>query len=310
MANPSPRVVLTGASSFSGAAIARELVRRGCQVIAPIPGQPQTYEGMRARRVREIVGIVDVVFEAAVGTTRFLDALRSQEKIDAICLHHAVVSDYRSESFDVGSAVSASVLGARLAAEIVAEAGCHTAVLTRSVFEAERGLTDDSRAIGLYAISKTTIANTWISHLEDFGITPSNYTITNPIGVTEEPRFVAYLVSKWKQAQVAELRAPDLIRDNIPIDLMAADYCDHLLTAIEGSSFARTPSFWIGSNWDFAERVGREFSIRSGLICQISKAEPSNQKEPRIRIGLDFLKGKPNWSVESFWDEYFDFYHK
>ena len=69
------RVLLTGASSFTGSWFVRALAAAGHEVAATFRSPLGAYEGLRAGRVREVARVAEVVEETAFGDDRFLDVL-------------------------------------------------------------------------------------------------------------------------------------------------------------------------------------------------------------------------------------------
>jgi len=234
--------------------------------------------------------------------------IQDSDHWDVACIHHAVVGAYKARMFDVDLAVTAAAMNHVDVVESLDSAGCRCAVLTRSVFEADRGVTDDASPIGGYAIAKTLTVDAWRNAFNSAGIEASTMTITNPIGPLEEPRFVNYLVSTWARGETPELRAPDRVRDNVPIGLLAELYADACEDAAGGTVVDRTPSLWVSSNYDFARRVAYEFSNRWGLDLSVAVSPDRDLSEPRIRVGLEAIDWFDPSDERRFWDEYADYY--
>ena len=81
------KVLLTGASSFTGLWFAEKLGSIGVEVVAPLRSAPDAYDGVRARRAGRLGEIAEVVPACIFGSDRFLD-LVSVRSFDALC-HHA-----------------------------------------------------------------------------------------------------------------------------------------------------------------------------------------------------------------------------
>ena len=99
------RVLLTGASSFSGYWFAAKLHAAGFDVVAPLRGAVSAYAGVRGERVRKLAAVTTVVPDCPFGSSRFMDLL-SNECFDVLCHHAARVTDYRSLDFDVVQALA------------------------------------------------------------------------------------------------------------------------------------------------------------------------------------------------------------
>ena len=192
-------------------------------MVAPLGRGESEYEGVRLQRVKMLAESAEVVFGASVGSDRLLQCIAAQDRLDVLCIHHAVVGDYRSPEFDVGSAVRSATEGARPITAAVAAKGATATMLTRSVFEAGQGISDDPRAIGLYAVAKSATVGVWGEHARESGLARAEFTITNPFGPYEEPRLVDFLARPGRR-NTPTPRAPWWVRDNIPVLLMAADY--------------------------------------------------------------------------------------
>ncbi len=72
------KVLLTGASSFTGYWFADRLHAAGAHVVAPLRGPAAGYtEGVRAERVRRLQSVAEIVDDAPFGSPRFLDLARA-----------------------------------------------------------------------------------------------------------------------------------------------------------------------------------------------------------------------------------------
>src|SRR6185436_4524078 len=100
------------------------------------------------------------------------------------------------------------------------------------------------------------------------------FVIPNPFGPYEEPRFCNYLMQSWFKGEVPTVRTPLYVRDNIPVDLMAAAYAE--FTAQLPSRHGVTklnPSFYVESQGAFAARFASEMESRLGLPCPVALLE-------------------------------------
>src|ERR1700726_4315062 len=79
-AGPQMKVLLTGASSFTGYWFAHELHRVGRHVVAPLRGAVSDYQnGPRAERVRRLSSMAEVVEAAPFGSDRFMEVVKGAE---------------------------------------------------------------------------------------------------------------------------------------------------------------------------------------------------------------------------------------
>ncbi len=79
-------ILLTGVSSFTGYWFAKALAEAGHDVVAPLRGAPDRYEGRRAARVRGL-GKIRLVPDCPFGSETFLTLARAH-RFDLLC-HHA-----------------------------------------------------------------------------------------------------------------------------------------------------------------------------------------------------------------------------
>lgn len=126
------RILLTGASSFTGFWFARELAAVGHQVTACFRAPLDRYDGVRRLRVESLVGIVEPMWGVEVGDNRFLDLLKA-ESFDLFCHHAAEVTDYRSWEFDALGATAKNTRAAREILASLAGKDCQRMIMTGSV---------------------------------------------------------------------------------------------------------------------------------------------------------------------------------
>jgi UDP-glucose 4-epimerase len=301
------KILLTGASSFTGLWFARALHAAGHHVVAPLRRAREEYRGdVRASRVAELGRVAECGFATVFGDDRFLDLCRSASW-DLLCHHAAEVGDYRSPSFDVAGALAANTRN--FSDVLTAMDGLCGVVLTGSVFEANEGAgTTPLRAFSPYGLSKGLTADLVRFHCETAGVALGKFVIPNPFGPFEEPRFCAYLLRQWRAGQAAEVRTPAYVRDNIHVDLLAAAYVEFGARVAAGSGFMRTnPSFYVETQGAFAERFAREIGPRTGLDCRLTLAHQTDFPEPLVRINTDRVD-LPCWNEPAAWDAIADCY--
>ena len=295
------KILLTGASSFTGLWFARALHRAGHQVTAPLRQPREDYrDGPRAARVALLDDVAECAFGLDFGDDSFLDLCRSGSW-DLLCHHAAQVGDYRSASFDVAGALAANT---RNFAEVLqAMRGLRGVVLTGSVFEAGEGAgTTPLRAFSPYGLSKSLTAQLGRFWCEAAGLPIGKFVISNPFGPFEEPRFCAYLMRQWNAGQMAEVRTPAYVRDNIHVDLLARSYAAFVERVAAGPGFARAnPSGYVETQGAFAERFAREIGRRTGLDCRLSLPPQTDFAEPLVRINTEPAQ-TPGWSESAAWD--------
>lgn len=303
------KILLTGGTSFTGLWFARELAARGHDVIAPVTADIDSYQGVRAERVAHLLEVARVISSAPVGSENLARTVAELDRIDVVCLHHAVVGDYQSAEFDVSQAVASATAGALPLLAAAHRKGTRGVVLTHSIFEGGRGISDDPRPIGMYAVAKTAVGGVWSERARQLGLPVSEFTIANPFGPLEEPRLVSYLVRSWQSGVTPTLKAPEWVRDNLPAPLLAASYADVVEAAAVGLVQRVTPSHTVVSNLEFARLIGSEFASRWGFCCPVDRTAEHLTAEPRVRVGVNRLAwSQVPSSVTTFWDQYADFY--
>jgi len=300
------KILLTGASSFTGYWFAKALVAAGHEVVAPLRGAPERYQGARAARVRGLAGQVRLVAECPFGEAPFL-ALIAAENFDLLGHHAAEVGDYRSPDFDVAGALAANTRALPAVLAAMVPRGLAGVVLTGSVFEPDEGAGETPlRAFSPYGLSKGLTAAVFRYWCGVFALPLGRFIIANPFGLLEEPRFGAYLLRTWREGKTAEVRTPRYVRDNVPVRALADAYAGFVAKIPGGPAQIRLgPSFYVETQGAFAERFARETRSRSGLACALTLAEQTDFSEPLMRINTDPIR--LSRAAESrLWDEYLE----
>jgi UDP-glucose 4-epimerase len=304
------RALLTGASSFSGYWFAVKLHAAGFEVVAPLRRSASTYEGVRGERVQRLGAVATIVPDCSFGSPRFLD-LVSNEGFDALCHHAARVTDYRSLDFDVAQALAENANNIRVILEKMAASGLKAVVYTGSVFEANEGAGNwPMRAFSPYGLSKgltSEVIRHWCIH---FGIPFSKFLIANPFGPFEEPRFCAYLIKTWRSGQVAEVRTPVYLRDNIHVDLLALAYAQFVRRIAEtGASEKFGPIGYAETQGAFTKRFATAMRSRTDWECSVRLLQQTDFSEPLARINTHPIDGGAlAWSESAAWDAIAEYY--
>jgi UDP-glucose 4-epimerase len=295
---------MTGASSFTGFWFARALVERGCEVVATIRGAVDAYSGVRALRVRQLSELVTLVNHAPFGSDAFLSLIERQS-FDVLCHHAAEVTDYRSLDFDTSVAVGRNTLNLRKVLESMKARHPRAVIATGTVFEQDEGIGDNpQRAFSPYGLSKGLtwqIIRYWCSVLS---IPVGKFVIANPFGPFEEARFCAYLIGRWRAGEVAEVRAPLYLRDNVHIDLLALAYARFTDEVASSGRDARIGvSGYRETQGAFAERLAVQMRSRVGLGCQLALVQQSDFSEPMVRLNPDVPDlSSFGWDESRAWD--------
>ena len=260
------RILITGASSFTGCWFARGLAAAGHEVSATF--RRREYEGLRAERVRLVCELVQPLWETALGDVT--------GDWDVICAHGAEATEYRSPDFDADAAVAENTRGlSQLSAERV--------VVTSSVFE--NGVQTP------YAESKRRTTEAFAA------VSAAVFVIPNPFGPWEEPRFTTHLVRTWLGGDVAAVNTPDYVRDNIHAQALADAY----VRFVESDAARAAPSQYRQTQGAFAQRFARELEPFLGVECRLDLREQTSFDEPVELVNTDPVDGPEPWDELAEW---------
>jgi UDP-glucose 4-epimerase len=305
------RVLLTGASSFTGYWFAAKLHAADHEVVAPLRRTTFDYEGVRGDRVQRLAAFAEVVPVCAFGSLRFMDLIRTTA-FDVLCHHASHVEDYRSLAFNVVQALDENTKNLPNIIEIMLGKGLRAIIFTGTVFEAGEGTGNwPMRAFSPYGLSKgltSEVVRHWCLH---YGIPFGKFLISNPFGPLEEPRFCAYLAKTWRMAKTAEVRTPRYVRDNIHVDLLALTYAEFVKRIVGlGKSEKFGPIGYAETQGAFAERFATAMRDRLGWTCELRLLQQTDFSEPLVRVNTHVIEPDPfRWSEETAWDAIAEYYH-
>lgn len=303
------KVLLTGASSFSGLWIAEALAATGHHVVAPVRRSRDDYSGLRAERIDRLAESVEVVFEAPFASPVFSELARAG--FDLLAHHAADIPNYRSADYDVMDGVNRNLLGAEAVLSAFAGAGGKAVIATGTAFEAGEGRAEPGDlAVSPYGLSKT-LTNEALRHLARWrDLKFGKFVIAGPFGPLEEGRFGWSLFQRWFAGEAGLVRTPRYVRDNIPVPLLGQAYAalarDLLDAAGPDQKIAR-PSGFVGTQEAFAHLLAREMAPRLGLACEVEVAAQPALTEPLVRVNCDPWI-TPGWPAAQFWDDYAAYY--
>ena len=306
------KVLLTGASSFTGFWFAQALNDAGATVIAPLRGTRQSYQGLRAERVFRLASFARVVEDCAFGSAAFL-SLVDQEDFDVLCHHAAQVANYRSLDFDPVAALADNTLNLRRILEALKGRGLKAVIGTGSVFEHDEGIGDPPHgAFNPYGLSKGLtwqVLRFWSASL---GLPLGKFVIPNPFGPFEEPRFCASLIDQWYKGQTAEVRTPSYLRDNIHVDLLALAYAAFARRIVDtGRSDRIGVTGYREAQGAFAERFAGAMRGRLGLECRVALPKQTDFAEPMVRLNSDMPDVTAlGWDETRAWDRLAAYYRE
>jgi UDP-glucose 4-epimerase len=299
------RILLTGATSFTGMWFAKKLSEKGHEVLAAMRRPKASYSGLQATRLQQLEGNGALAWNVPFGTPEFLELIATRGPFDALCHHAADVTNYKSPDFDLIAATDANTRRLRQVLAELRKAGCSRIVLTGSVFEAHEGTgSDPGRAFSAYGLSKTLTGDIFRFHAATEGFALGKFVIPNPFGPYEERRFTDYLMRCWKDSKPARVSTPLYVRDNIPVTLLAAAYVNFVETLPQSGFTKLNPSFYIETQGAFAQRFADAVGPRLKMATPLECADQREFPEPKNRVNTDTLTGAGlSWSEAEFWDD-------
>jgi UDP-glucose 4-epimerase len=306
------KVLFTGASSFTGYWFVKRLADAGCEIICPLRGTVERYEGVRKTRVEKLQSLCRLIPDIPFGSDSFRKLIQESGPWDLLCHHATETADYRNPDFDVLGAVKSNTLNIRDVLGRLKSAGLKAVILTGTVFENNEGAGDESlAAFSGYGLSKGLTWQVFRYYCAVAEISVGKFVIPNPFGPFEEPRFTAHLMKHWRAGKVAEVKTPDYLRDNIHVDLLAASYGQFVSEVTSGKRRCAkiNPSGYIESQGEFAQRAAREVRSRTGWACELNLARQQDFSEPLRRTNLSPATNQvANWNENAAWDAFVEFY--
>jgi UDP-glucose 4-epimerase len=301
------KILLTGASSFTGYWFAEALAAAGHYIVAPLRGSLDSAgDQQRAERLRRLKNKVEIVPACPFGTPSFLDIAGHQD-FELLCHHGAEVGDYRNPDFDIAGAAQKNTRNMRGVLRAMSARGLKGVVLTGSYFEYDEGAGSQPLvAFSSYGVSKGLTAQIVRHHCAELAISFGKFVIPHPFGPLEQPRLGAYLARVWAADGIAEIKTPTYVRDNIHVSLLAACY----LRFVEETGYAPTvrklnPSGYVESQGAFVERVAKEIGRRTRRACRVASMRQTEFPEPMIRVNMDPAQQyAANWDETAAWDSY------
>jgi UDP-glucose 4-epimerase len=301
------KILFTGASSFTGFWFVKSLAQAGHEVVCPVTGEMENYTGARRARVETLKPLCRFVPGSPFGSETFLQ-LAGAEQFDLLCHHAADLTNYKSADFDTLRALQNNAHKLRSVLDVLQ---CPT-LLTGSVFENDEGAGDEPRrAFSPYGLSKGLTYQYFRYYCLEARLPLGKFVIPNPFGPFEEPRFTAFLMKNWKAGKPVEVKTPDYLRDNIPIDLLTKVYLQFTqkIATTKESLLRINPSGYVEKQGEFARRVARETKSRLGWTCELKLAKQEDFSEPMNRTNTEpAVKLVPEWSESTAWDAFAQFY--
>ena len=251
------KILLTGASSFTGYWFARELKSAGHDVCIVLRRHFDEYQDdVRRKRVSALKNEFRTAVGVSFGDDRFLGMI--EEGWDLLCHHAAEVTNYRSPDFNVAAAVESNTHRLSLVLDRLKASGCERVVLTGSFFENDEGAGSGEReAFSPYGISKGLTWQVFRYHAKVRDIRLGKFVIPNPFGPYEEPRFTpSSSDTGWPVA-----RLPSMCRTMFATTFMFPCWPRPIFTSRNHRSagISRTnPSGYVEFQGAFTQRFARE----------------------------------------------------
>ncbi len=304
------KILFTGASSFTGYWFVKTLAAAGHEIVCPLRGAGDRYDGVRKSRFEKLKPLCRMIRDMPFGSDNFLKLARD-EKFDVLCHHAAETGNYKSLDFDVHAALQNNTLNLRQVLAAM-KRGLKGAVFTGTFFENDEGKGDEPlRAFSGYGLSKGLTWQMSRFYCAEAQVPLGKFVMPNPFGPFEEPRFTAYLMRTWKEGKAAAVKTPDYLRDNIHADLMALAYAKFLerVASLETGEIKINPSGYVETQGEFAQRVAGEVRQRAGWECRLELSKQEDFSEPFRRVNTEPMTPLfPNWSEKGAWDAFAEFY--
>lgn len=244
----SKRVVLmTGASSCTGAHIAHELGSQGFEVVSLLTRDPAAYKPPLLRQRLEHARPKTCVYHAGFGSDAMLAAIHDHKP--AVYINHgSSLKNYRSPDFDRKGCHETNTFKSEEVFRALKSEGCQKIIHSGTFFESD----GTQKAISVYAETKSDI---WESIREvalGAGLATTKVWIPNAVGPLENvDRLIPSMVALWKSGETPTMKAPFLIRDNMPANWLARVYANEAKAAPMRAENHLRPSGFVMSNVGF-----------------------------------------------------------
>lgn len=305
------KVLLTGASSFTGYHFASAMAAAGHEMTCVFTGQEPDYSGIRGLRVKGLLAVAKPAFGVRFGDDTYLGLVASGG-FQLLCCHGAYMDNYRSPDFDFERAISQDTQNLAKVFQAAAGNGVAGVVYTGSVFEPGEGCGSEAlRAVSVYGATKGAVYEYFRVFAETHQVPLAKFVIPNPFGTFEEPKLPSYLMKMWRSGQKPEIKTPTYVRDNVHADLLAKCYlrwCEGFVAHPEHGASVH-PSGYIESQGAFVRRMADEMRARLGWACEAAFAHQVTFPEPRIRVNVDAAEAiSEDWSETAAWDSIAEYY--
>lgn len=289
---------MTGASSFSGAYIAKEFLNQGHEVISISISNYENFP-IKRMRIQELQKLRKKLFTIQIDEFKNI----SREVYDILVLHGSSMENRKSVNFDVTAAVDRTVA----ITKIISRSQIGTVIHTGTFSEPHESIYDNPESLDSYSTSKSIIYD---EHKKIFdGFPVHKYVLPNPFGKMQNENIFTSAMTTWKKGDIFLLQKPWLVRDFVPADLIARDYvkfAKNLHHLPHSYAIKRAPSLYVCTLRGMVEKLAYTARRLSGLTCEITLQDnmmTSDLSEPRIRINRDVVE-LVSWNEEVWWEDY------
>lgn len=304
MTTSAPSVAVSGATSFTGAAIACAFAARGWRVAALCPRRADEYTGLRAIRLALMQGASEICVHHEIRAEDGGMVTWVREHRPTIWInHHHHMENFRSADYDTEKADRVGILPLEELTVALVESGAKGIVHSGTFFEPGEGGTSAERATA-YGRSKQRVWEALRECAAARGLSLSKVVIPNPIGPFENAdRVVPILIRAALAGEAFSIRAPEAVSDYLPGTALAERYVEVAERLLGGEAMLARPSGMIINLARWAEVISRELiaerlKLRAPQLVVAPSGEPTDYRNPvneQMRI---------DWN--SVWDHYAD----
>jgi nucleoside-diphosphate-sugar epimerase len=296
------RVFLSGATSFTGMHIANTLTEAKHHVTASFRRHVFEYDGLKAQRI-SLLPKVQKSENAHIGSTEFCRTI-SSFKPD-IYIHHGFdTTDYNTPNFPMRSRIDEALHNMDRVCHALAEEGCKGIVYSDSIFSGSGAINCDGVVpFSPYGKAKLEIGDRMESLCEKHQLSFWRVVIPNPIGLLDNHKLLKHVFTAWSQGKTPTLFTPDLVRDNLPVEILSRHYLDVCRRVLAGNSGISNPSGWVCSVKELVQRAGRAWTRQTGDPAPFRSEAQATSQPQSLYNTAPVLTETGDWSEDHFWNE-------
>ena len=294
------RVLLSGISSFTGMHIAEQLALSDHAVVGTITQPLSHYTGHKKIRIQRLSAI-QIAENTPFGSDSFIRLI--QQFRPEVYIHHGFnTTGYQDTDFPIEERVALAVNNLKSCTQMLIENGCKGVIYSDSIF-AGTGAVDCNGSVPFssYGIAKKKVGDLVSQRCSEAGLLFWRQVIPNPIGPFDNFKLLQYVFERWSNGQTPVITTPDLVRDNIPVVLLAKDYLRLIEEIRLGQGGISNPSGWACTVKDLVNRAAAEWRLQTAQVTPI-RLEPQCTQQPQTLVNTDPIWDRnPNWSERPFW---------